>query len=177
MDLCQAHKAVLQPGCPPPVQRLLLVNYCKGCFTWTVCMQGSQVRYTVDPSERRCSGSFSQLLTGNTGGSMVFVPYKKPSPAPADKMPCGSPAMYADNEQPMSTAPEPYEILMPVHMADGRMLPMPSGQPKVCWTCLFDGRHTYRYPVAAPASSSQCSCSFSTLPIPSGRLQQATQAL
>ena len=101
-------------------------------------MQGVQARYIVDPSERRCSGSFSQLLTGNTSGSMVFVPYKKPSnSASADKMPCGSHAMYADNEQPVPTAPEPYEILMPVQMADGRMLPMPSGQPKVRWSCCL----------------------------------------
>ena len=67
---------------------------------------------------------------------MVFVPYKKQSAqVPAESMSCGPSPVYGATSSEQtgagSCAPEPYQILMPVQMADGRMLPMPSGQPKV----------------------------------------------
>lgn len=67
---------------------------------------------------------------------MVFVPYKQhPNQAAANSMPCVSNTSYgaapSDQAGIAASAPEPYQILMPVQMADGRMLPMPSEQAKV----------------------------------------------
>lgn len=113
-------------------------------------LQVTQTRYAVNPSDRRSSGSFSQLLTGNQSGSMVFVPYKQQSnQVIANSLPGSSAALYsAANSQQAgaAVAPEPYQILMPVQMADGRMLQMPPEQAKVSY-CEYKATHAWNLQV------------------------------
>lgn len=83
---------------------------------------------------------------------MVFVPYKQqPNQVVANSLPGSSAALYsAANSQQAGaavTAPEPYQILMPVQMADGRMLQMPPEQAKVRY-CV--SKATYAWSLSAP---------------------------
>ncbi|KAL3153087.1 hypothetical protein ABBQ38_012105 [Trebouxia sp. C0009 RCD-2024] len=99
--------------------------------------QGHEERYMYrrhDSSSAGFSGSYSQLLTGHSNSSMVLVPCKN-QPDHQDSMEAsmhrGSGAYDAMEPQRTSAgsaAPEPYQILMPVQMADGHMTALPPDQ-------------------------------------------------
>lgn len=105
-------------------------------------IQALEERYMYqrrDSGPAALSGSYSQLLTGHNSNSMVLVPCKgQPDPQPEGlevAMHRGS-GGYDPMEQPQRTstgsaAPEPYQILMPVQMADGQMTALPPDQAQV----------------------------------------------
>ena len=106
-------------------------------------VQGHEERYMYrrhDSSSAGFSGSYSQLLTGHSNSSMVLVPCKS-QPDQQDSLEAsmhrGSGAyegMEAKRTSAGSAAPEPYQILMPVQMADGQMTALPPDQAQVCAT-------------------------------------------
>ena len=93
------------------------------------------------------SGGFSQLLTGQDNSQLVLVPFKgqpeqhRPDamamhPSSATAMGSGAgPCDVRDSSQSAagggSAAPEPYQILMPVQMADGQMMALPADRAQV----------------------------------------------
>lgn len=84
------------------------------------------------------------------------MPYKKQSAqVPAESMSCGPNPVYGATSSEQagagSCASEPYQILMPVQMADGRMLPMPSGQSKVQIVSSLRYRSATAFPHAWPS--------------------------
>ena len=102
-----------------------------------------------DSSSAAFSGSYSQLLTGHNSSSMVLVPCKASLQSQPDQQDALDVSMHRGSgaydamEQPQrtsagSTAPEPYQILMPVQMADGQMTALPPDQAQVrpCVMCL-----------------------------------------
>lgn len=102
-----------------------------------------------DSSSAGFSGSYSQLLTGHSNSSMVLVPCKN-QPDHQDSMEAsmhrGSGAYDAMEPQRTSAgsaAPEPYQILMPVQMADGHMTALPPDQAQVhtCWALQAAALH------------------------------------
>ena len=106
-----------------------------------VAIQGHEERYMYrrhDSGSAAFSGSYSQLLTGHNNSSMVLVPCKNPPDQPEAlevSVNTGS-AAYEAMEQPHrisagSAAPEPYQILMPVQMADGQITALPPDQAQV----------------------------------------------
>ena len=105
------------------------------------------MQYTVGQTDDCSPGSFGQLLTGNPSHSVLLLPYSKPcDQAMVSSMPHMGSLGYGSSHnsaQPgaaaMSAIPEPYQILMPVQMADGRVRAMPPQQSQVrCLGCLFD---------------------------------------
>ena len=92
-----------------------------------------------DSGPAALSGSYSQLLTGHNSNSMVLVPCKgqsDPQPEALEVAMHRGSGGYDGMEQPQRTsagsaAPEPYQILMPVQMADGQMTALPPDQAQV----------------------------------------------
>ena len=110
-------------------------------MTSGIGVQGHEERYMYqrhDSGSAAFSGSYSQLLTGHNNSSMVLVPCKNQPDQPEAlevSMHRGS-AAYDAMRQPQRTsagsaAPEPYQILMPVQMADGQMTALPPDQAQV----------------------------------------------
>ncbi len=110
-------------------------------------MQASQERYGYKRQDTGTpfSGSYSQLLTGHNNSSMVLVPVKnqpeRDSHEAEGSMHGGSGGYDALEGTPAgggsAAAPEPYQILMPVQMADGQMMALPADQAQVSfasWT-------------------------------------------
>lgn len=96
------------------------------------------MQYTVGQTDDCSPGSLSQLLTGNPNHSMLLLPYSKPcDQAMGSSMPHMGSLAYGSSHgaQPgaaaMSAVPEPYQILMPVQMADGHVRAMPPQQSQV----------------------------------------------
>ena len=107
-------------------------------------MQVSQERYGYKRQDTGTpfSGSYSQLLTGHNNSSMVLVPVKtqpeRDSHEADESMHGGSGGYDALEGAPAgggSAAPEPYQILMPVQMADGQMMALPADQAQVSFAC------------------------------------------
>jgi hypothetical protein len=105
-----------------------------------VLMQASQDRYGYKRQDTGTpfSGSYSQLLTGHNNSSMVLVSVKNQSERDSHdaegSMHGGSGGFDALEGTPAgggSAAPEPYQILMPVQMADGQMMALPADQAQV----------------------------------------------
>ncbi|KAL0027338.1 hypothetical protein WJX79_001664 [Trebouxia sp. C0005] len=108
--------------------------------------QASQERYGYKRQDigTPFSGSYSQLLTGHNNSSMVLVPVKnqpeRDSPDAEGSMQGGSGGYDALEGTPAgggSAAPEPYQILMPVQMADGQMMALPADQAQFAPGTLF----------------------------------------
>ncbi len=109
-------------------------------------LQASQERYGYKRQDTGTpfTGSYSQLLTGHNNSSMVLVPVKnqpeRDSLEAEGSMHGGSGGYDALEGTPAgggSAAPEPYQILMPVQMADGQMMALPADQAQVrfaSWT-------------------------------------------
>lgn len=107
-------------------------------------LQGAQEQYTYKRQDISVpfSGSYSQLLTGPSSNSLVLVPCKNQSEQDSSK---GKRARHAGSEgydalEPTppggaAAAPEPYQILMPVQMADGQMMALPADQAQVSSSC------------------------------------------
>ena len=127
-------------------------------------VQGHEERYLYrrhDSGSAAFSGSYSQLLTGHNNSSMVLVPCKSQSDqaeALELSMHRGS-AAYNAMEQPQRTsagsaAPEPYQILMPVHMADGQITALPPDQAQVGATISLSHLAYKLYPAIAKDGTS-----------------------
>lgn len=126
-------------------------------------MQASQERYGYKRQDigTPFSGSYSQLLTGHNS-SMVLVPVKnqpeRDSPDAEGSMQGGSGGYDALEGTPAgggSAAPEPYQILMPVQMADGQMMALPADQAQVSF-CKSDIQFTPFLPVLAYCTGCLC---------------------
>ena len=109
-------------------------------YAYWVLMQASQERYAYKRQDTGTTftGSYSQLLTGHNNSSMVLVPVKnqpeRDSHEAEGSMHGGSGGYDALEGAPAgggSAAPEPYQILMPVQMADGQMMALPADQAQV----------------------------------------------
>ncbi|DBB18290.1 TPA: hypothetical protein ACH3X3_003249 [Trebouxia sp. C0006] len=108
--------------------------------------QASQERYAYKRQDTGTTftGSYSQLLTGHNNSSMVLVPVKnqpeRDSHEAEGSMHGGSGGYDALEGAPAgggSAAPEPYQILMPVQMADGQMMALPADQAQFAPGTLF----------------------------------------
>ena len=120
-------------------------------------MQASQERYAYKRQDTGTpfTGSYSQLLTGHNNSSMVLVPVKnqpeRDSHEAEGSMHGGSGGYDALEGTPAgggSAAPEPYQILMPVQMADGQMMALPADQAQVSF-CNLNIQCTLFLPVLA----------------------------
>ena len=110
-------------------------------MTSGIAVQGHEERYMYqrhDSGSAAFSGSYSQLLTGHNNSSMVLVPCKNQpdQPEALEVSMHRASAAYDAMEHPQRTsagsaAPEPYQILMPVQMADGQMTALPPDQAQV----------------------------------------------
>ncbi len=118
-------------------------------------MQASQERYGYKRQDTGTpfTGSYSQLLTGQNNSSMVLVPVKnqpeRDSHEAEGSMHGGYDALEGTpGAGGGSAAPEPYQILMPVQMADGQMMALPADQAQVCF-CKLHMQCTPLLPVLA----------------------------